>query len=208
MKSASAQSVAGNISKSKCKCAGEFEVRLARADNYKEFKRVLDIGRHPTFIGRNCFGFNANNGGALLWIFNLEIVAVSLINPNKGILLAMNVHPDHRSHGLGSAMLQFLKPNFVRAIEDRVPWFVARGYRAIGKLKQGRSLKTQVLARDALFGLAGKLQAAFRQNSKTTERRDTEKTEWKSDREEQTQTGQKTNGSRISKRSQQFQPTR
>jgi hypothetical protein len=57
--------------------------------------------------------------------------------------------------------VRFLIPNFVRAIEDKVPWFEWLGYRRIGKMKRGISLNTQVLARAALFDLAGNLRKAW-----------------------------------------------
>jgi N-acetylglutamate synthase-like GNAT family acetyltransferase len=103
----------------------------------------------------------ARNGGALFYEFDGEIVAISLINPRYGILNALNVSPTHREHGLGSAILNFLIPNFVRAIESKVSWFEKRGYRKIGKLKKGVSLNTQVMARSALFELAGNLRKAW-----------------------------------------------
>jgi len=97
------------------------------------------------------------NGGALMYQFENEAVAVSLINPHYGVLLALNVIPRHRQHGLGAAIVNFLVPNFVRAIESKVSWFERLGYKRIGKLKRGISLNTQLMARAALFDLAGKL---------------------------------------------------
>jgi hypothetical protein len=76
-------------------------------------------------------------------------------------LLALNVIPSHRGHGLGAAIVRFLIPNFVRAIETKVKWFEKLGYKRIGKMKKGISLNTQVLARAALFDLAGNLQKAW-----------------------------------------------
>jgi len=141
-----------------CDCANNFDVRLARESEYKTFKRVLNIGRHPAFIGRDTFAHNSRNGGALIYEFEGQPVGVSLINPHYGILLALNVVPEHRSHGLGRAIMNFLIPNFARVIEDKVGWFEKQGYRRIGKLKQGQTLRTQIMAREALFHLAGKLQ--------------------------------------------------
>lgn len=100
---------------------------------------------------------NANNGGALFYELDGESIAVSLINPHLGILLVLNVVPEHRAHGLGSAILNFLVPNFARVLEEKVEWFERRGYKRIGSLKRGISLNTQIMARIALFGLAGKL---------------------------------------------------
>lgn len=142
----------------KCDCGKRFDVRMARQEEYSDFKRVLDAGRHPAFIGRSTFCRNANNGGALIYKLDGESVAVSLINPHFGILLALNVIPAHRSHGLGSSIMKFLIPNFARVIEIKVPWFESLGYRKIGNLKQGQTLRTQIMARAELFDLAGKLQ--------------------------------------------------
>lgn len=153
--------MAENISNRKCDCARSFQVKLARQEDYKPFKHLLDIGRHPSFIGRDSFGANSINGGALFFSCGGEIVAVSLINPHHGILLAMNVAPKHRGHGLGSAILNFLMPNFARVIESKVEWFAKRGYKPIGALRKGIRLNTQVMARAALFELAGKISAAF-----------------------------------------------
>jgi len=130
-------------------------------NEYDAFKKILNAGRHPTFIGREMYGRNCQNGGALFYDLDGKSIAVSLINPHFGILLVMNVRPEHRSHGLGNAILDFLMPNFIRAVEDKVDWFEKRGYRSIGDLKRGRSLNTQVLARSALFDLAGKISRVF-----------------------------------------------
>lgn len=143
--------------KNLCNCASTFEVRLARAQDYPAWKKLLDLGRHPAFIGRTTMSRNAANGGALFYLVHQRPVAVSLVNPHFGILLALNVLPHHRSHGLGTAIVQFLMPNFVRAIETKVPYFQKLGYRPIGPLKRGISLNTQIMARAALFDLAGKL---------------------------------------------------
>ena len=161
MQRADVKSVAGSTSKNSCGCAAGFTVVLAREGDYAEFKTVLNRGRHPAFIGRSTMMTNSRNGGALIYRFGGENIAVSLINPHLGILIALNVVPQHRGHGLGGAILRFLVPNFARVVESKVPWFEANGYRAIGKLKQGISLRTQVMARAELFGLAGKIKAAF-----------------------------------------------
>lgn len=167
MTNANARPVEESISslKPKCDCASAFEVKLVRVSDYAMFKRCLDVGRHPAFIGRSSFERNAANGGALFYLFGGEIAAVSLINPHYGILLALNVRPAHRSHGLGGAVVRFLVPNFVRALEDKVPWFERRGYRCVGKLKKGISLNTQLMVREALFTLAGKITKAWNVNA-------------------------------------------
>ncbi len=136
-------------------------MRLARAHEYPAWKKILDAGRHPAFIGKDTMMGNATNGGALFYELDGEAVAVSLINPHYGILLALNVRPEHRGHGLGDAILKYLVPNFARVVENKIEWFEKRGYRRIGKLKCGISLKTQVMARSALFSLAGNLRKAW-----------------------------------------------
>lgn len=142
---------------SSCDCSSRFEVRIAIITDYAQFKRILSKGRHPSFIGKNIFLQNANNGGALFYLIRAEAAAVSLVNPRFGIMLALNVIPEHRNHGLGSAIVNYLMPNFVRSIESKVKFFERLGYRQIGSLKRGISLNTQIMARSALFDLAGKL---------------------------------------------------
>jgi N-acetylglutamate synthase-like GNAT family acetyltransferase len=144
-----------------CLCSSRFDVRLARESDYAAFKKLLDAGKHPAFIGKSTMMRNASQGGAIFYEFAGQRVAVSLVNPRLGILLALNVHPAHRGHGLGAAIVRFLIPNFVRAIEDKAPWFERLGYRRIGKMKRGISLNTQVMARTALFDLAGNLRKAW-----------------------------------------------
>ena len=138
-----------------------FEVRLARAGEYPAFKKILDAGRHPAFIGKSTMMRNSNNGGALFYDLDGEAIAVSLINPHYGILLCLNVRKEHRGHGLGAAIVNFLMPNFVRALEDKVGWFEKLSYKRIGTLKLGISLNTQIMARSALFELVGKLKKAW-----------------------------------------------
>jgi GNAT superfamily N-acetyltransferase len=147
--------------KCECDCASRFNVRLARASDYPAFKKLLNAGSHPAFIGKNTMMRNSINGGALFYDLDGEAVAVSLINPHYGILLCLNVRKEHRGHGLGAAIVNFLMPNFVRALENKAPWFESLGYRRIGDLKRGIRLNTQVMARAALFDLAGKLTKAW-----------------------------------------------
>lgn len=141
-----------------CNCAKNFNVRVARPTDYKSFKRILDIGKHPAFIGKDTMMRHADNGGALFFEFESDPIAVSLTNPHHGVLLALNVIPAHRSHGLGCSIINYLMPNFVRALESRIGLFEKMGYISVGKSKKGICLNTQLMARKALFGLAGRLQ--------------------------------------------------
>ena len=98
---------------------------------------------------------------ALFYELDGEAVAVSLINPHMGMLLARNVRPEHRGHGLGDAILEYLVLILGRVVESKIECYEKRGYRRIGKLKCGIRLKTQVMARSALFSLAGNLRKAW-----------------------------------------------
>lgn len=141
-----------------------FDVHLLRVEEYALFKSVLNKGRHPAFVGKQTFSTNCINGGALSYVVSGNIAAVSLINPHYGTLIVLNVLPEFRGNGLGSSIVKFLMPNFVRALESRVPFFEKLGYKSIGKLKRGRSLNTQIMARKALFDLAGKLKRVWGDN--------------------------------------------
>lgn len=83
---------------------------------------------------------------------------MALIGIRNGTLLVLNVLPMHRGIGLGRKFVNFLRPNFARVLESAVPFFEGCGYKSIGKLKQGRSLRTQIMVRSELIGLAGRLQ--------------------------------------------------
>jgi len=143
---------------SKCNCSKAFSVKLCRPQDYKIFKRILDQGNHPAFIGRDTFERNAVQGGALIYEFENEPAACSLIGIHFGSLVALNVSKKHRGHGLGQAIVNFLMPNFARVIEDRISFFEKCGYVKIGDLKNGITLKTQIMVRQNLIGLAGRLQ--------------------------------------------------
>ena len=75
----------------------------------------------------------------------------------KNVLLVLNVDPHHRSHGLGTAILQYVQANFARVLESAVPFFERNGYTKAGELKRGNSLNTQVMIKSSLIPLAGRL---------------------------------------------------
>ena len=126
-------------------------------DEYSRVKRLLNVGKHPTFIGRNMVERWAKNGGLLLFCWGDQDVGVMLVNPRKNVLMVMNVLPAHRGHGLGAAMLNYAMPNWVRAVESAVPFFLAHGYTSVGALKRGRALNTRVMVRAKLMTLAGRV---------------------------------------------------
>jgi len=82
---------------------------------------------------------------------------VSIVNPMKNVLLVLNVTPEHRSHGLGTAILRYVQANFARVLESAVPFFERNGYTCVGSLKHGNSLNTQVMIKSSLIPLAGRL---------------------------------------------------
>jgi GNAT superfamily N-acetyltransferase len=101
------------------------------------------------------------NGGALMFTFAGEDVAVALINPRVNVLTVLCVVPEHRGHGMGGACLAYVQANFARVVESAVEYFVRHGYVAIGKMKQGRRLRTQIMVRKDLISLAGRINRIF-----------------------------------------------
>lgn len=140
-----------------CGCAHRFTIRIGRTTDYNPAKKLLNQGRHPAFIGRSTFDRCARDGGALFVVLDDIDVAVALINAKNSTLLALNIHPQHRSHGLGRALMSYLRPNFARVIDDKVDWFASVGYLAIGEMKQGRRRGTQIMVRAELRELTGRI---------------------------------------------------
>ena len=134
-----------------------YKVIICRIDEYKRVKKMLNLGKHPTFIGQNLFYGAALNGGAFIFQLNSQDIAVSLVNTRKNILLVLNVLPKYRSLGVGKWILNFIKPNFARVLETTIPYFEKNGYIAIGVLKSGRSLNTQIMVKSNLIDLSGRL---------------------------------------------------
>lgn len=135
------------------------EVGRPNAADYARAKRLLNIGRHPTFVGRDMVARCARNGGLLFFVVDGLDAAVVLVNPRNNVLTVMCVRPNLRGCGLGGRVLQFVKPNFVRAVEGAVPWFERQGYKPIGEWKIGRALRTRMMVRESLISLAGRLRS-------------------------------------------------
>ena len=149
-------------SETHCLCASEFEVIAAKSTEYSRIKTVLNRGKHPTFIGRSLVLTATRNGGSFVFCHDGVDVAVAVVNPKLNCLLVLNVLPEHRSHGLGAAILRYLQCNFARVVESVVPWFERQGYVSRGKIKIGRRLKTQVMVKSSLLLLAGRVAAIYR----------------------------------------------
>lgn len=141
----------------RCSCATDYVVSLGRETDYERAKRVLNRGKHPTFVGRSMTVRNARNGGLLVFSHLGEDVGIALLNARLNVLLVLNVAPSHRGHGLGSAMLHYCSPTWIRALSTAAAWFQARGYVEVGTPKQGRRLETRLMVRQNLLTLAGRL---------------------------------------------------
>lgn len=135
----------------------ELALHLCRAEDYDRVKAILNAGRHPAFVGRDTVRRCANNGGVFIWSDGDADVATAIINPSRSVLLVLNVVPAYRGVGVGGAVVEFLRPNFVRALESRVKFFESLGYVSVGSLKIGRSLNTQIMVRRGLMELSGRL---------------------------------------------------
>lgn len=131
---------------------------LGREQEYERAKRLLNAGKHPTFIGRETVRRNAKQGGLIFAVIDGIDAAVAVIGIRNGTLLVLNVHPNYRAAGLGSAFLRFLMPNFARVLESAVPWFEKNGYVSLGEPKQGRRFRTQVMVWAVLLDITGRLQ--------------------------------------------------
>lgn len=107
------------------------------------------------------------NGGAFAFSYRGQDIAVAIVNPAVNCLIVLNVSPDHRSHGLGAAIVRFLQCNFARVLESAVPFFERNGYTARGKMKTGKRLKTQVMVKSTLLTLAGRVSTVYADQLRT-----------------------------------------
>lgn len=103
----------------------------------------------------------ATNGGLMFFQVDGQDSAVVILNTRLSCLIALNIRPMHRGHGLGAAILDMLMPNFIRSTEKAVPYFRKFDYVPIGELKPGYSLNTQILVREKLITLAGRIRRIF-----------------------------------------------
>lgn len=147
-----------------CDCASAFHVELGRAcrADYRRAKTLLNRGVHPTFVGPDMVIRKASNGGLWFYCLGGVDVAVTVVNPRLGVLLVLNVHPEHRSHGLGRSIIRLLRPPWVRALVSVTPWFEGLGYVRVGERKRGHRLETDLLVQGDLLHLAGRLRRVFR----------------------------------------------
>lgn len=103
----------------------------------------------------------AKNGGVFLFRFGGRDCATAIVNPRLNVLLALSVLPSHQGHGLGSGVLRYLACNFARVETRAVPFFERNGFVSIGEPKKGKTLYTQIMVRDSLRSLAGRVNAIY-----------------------------------------------
>lgn len=144
-----------------CNCARRFMVSVGRTDEYRRAKKILDKAKHPTFVGRSTVLRCARDGGLMFYTLDGEDVAVTITNARNSTGLVFSVLPAHQGHGLGTAIYSYLRPNFIRVITEKVPWFERIGYVSIGEPKIGRKFKTQIMVRAEVRELAGRVRHIF-----------------------------------------------
>ena len=130
---------------------------MARSDEYARAKAILNVGRHPTFVGKSMYASSVRNGGGTFFTVNGRDAAVSLVQPRTNCLQVLCVAPGFRKAGLGKAIVAYLSVNFARVIESAVPFFERCGFVSIGKMKQGKRWKTQIMVLGSLRQLAGRV---------------------------------------------------
>lgn len=140
-----------------CNCASTFNVRLIKPDEAHMFKGLVNRWGHPTYVGPNMVERHARNGGAILAMHKGSPAAAALVNPRTNVGLVLNVHPQHRGHGLGRAVVAYICPNFWRVVEHAVPFFEREGYTKLGHGHQGRKLITYIMAHKRVMNLAGRV---------------------------------------------------
>lgn len=146
-----------------CDCNIGFGLSVGSPDrvSYKRMKRVLDLGKHPTFIGFDMSTHHARNGGLIIFTYQNKDVGVAMMNTRVNCLLVLNVIPEHRSHGLGTAIIRYTTPTWVRAIDSAKPYFEKLGFTSVGDQKQGRRFMTQIMVKSTLLSLGGRVTRIF-----------------------------------------------
>lgn len=135
----------------------EFVAVQGRSHEYARAKAILNVGKHPTFIGRSRYAVSTRNGGATFFTVNGRDAAVALVQPRTNCLLVLCVVPAFRGRGLGQGIVAYLQCNFARVIDSAVPFFERCGYLSIGEPKMGKRWKTQVMCLKSLTELAGRV---------------------------------------------------
>ena len=116
-------------------------------DDYDRAKKILNKAKHPGFVGRELFHRCASRGQVCVAMQGDQDVGVAMIAANK--LQALSVVVSAQGGGVGAALIDRLKPQWVSAIGDRVGWFEKRGYVAEGAARVGQNGKhsTQLMKR-------------------------------------------------------------
>lgn len=108
-------------------------------DDYERAKAVFNAARHPGFIGRELVFRAAKQGQACIAVLDGADVGVGLVAKDK--LLALSVAVTAQGRGIGPALMAHLKPGWVSAIMEKVPFFEKLGYAPVGAPKVGQNGK-------------------------------------------------------------------
>jgi GNAT superfamily N-acetyltransferase len=121
------------------------------AGEYDRAKTVLNKAKHPGFVGRELFYRCATAGQAVMAVLvdgeTQGDVGVGLAV--KGKFHVLSIVPSAQGFGVGSRLVDHMRPEWANVIMDRVPWFEKRGYQSVGAPKVGQSGKmaTQLMQR-------------------------------------------------------------
>jgi GNAT superfamily N-acetyltransferase len=148
--------------------SANLSIRVGAAADVPAGYRFLRT-HHLAYVGPAMFERYLRDGGYTLYRIDRALAAVSLVAVSRGLLVTLCVAKKFRGRGVGGRVLDYLAPNFVRAAEPAVPFFAARGYTPIGGWIAGRKLRTRVMVRTALIGLAGRLREVFGDGEETGE---------------------------------------
>jgi hypothetical protein len=106
-------------------------------DDYDRAKKVLNLAKHPGFVGRAGFVGReqyyrcATHGTCTIAVVDGKDVGVALIAKEK--LQALSVIIKAQGMGIGAALVDRMKPRWVNCIGERVAWFEKRGYKTVGE---------------------------------------------------------------------------
>src|ERR1035438_965358 len=121
-------------------CCPDFVAHQGREHEYPRAKAILNIGKHPTFIGRGLYATSARNGGAMFFTVDGRDAAVARMNPRTNCLLVLCVMPEFRSFSgtFAMSLVAYLQVSFIRALERTVCFFRRCGFIPIGEPKIGK----------------------------------------------------------------------
>ena len=159
-------SIRGTIPNCTCKC-GHKHVAVAprnskpsrrTRDEYRRVKKILDSGKHPTFIGRQRVLVSTRNGGCTIFRYANRDIACEHRQPyeKRAAWSSMSTH----ATALTDLALRFCntcKPTSHACWNPPFRFSSATAIQKSAELKRGNSLNTQVMIKSSLIPLAGRL---------------------------------------------------